>query len=197
MHQDMKYYYGGKKSYDNYDTFNDWAEEAQALQHLFSFESILDVGCGLGNLLYELKKQNPTLRTAGCEISRFAKQENKAESVQLGNFLDLEFASKFDVVLFYSSLTYFPVDEVPKALKKAFDLCKKAVVIFDVYGSKDSDLPASDRDIYRKVYFTKKQWLALLKTNFPRNEIISDTRDEEREFLVLLRSNKKILMGSI
>ena len=73
---DRRYGYGGYR-YDGR-----WAAVAERLiahYGLQSNASILDVGCGKGYLLYELKKLIPDARVAGFDISEYAIENAKEE----------------------------------------------------------------------------------------------------------------------
>jgi SAM-dependent methyltransferase len=73
---DRRYGYGGYR-YDGR-----WAHVARKLIETYGLKSdakILDVGCGKGYLLYELKKLLPNAKVVGFDISRYAVENAKDE----------------------------------------------------------------------------------------------------------------------
>ena len=73
---DRKYGYGGY----NYD--GRWAVVAENLIHTYNLKEnarILDVGCGKGFLLYELKQLLPQVTIVGFDISDYAIDNAKPE----------------------------------------------------------------------------------------------------------------------
>jgi ubiquinone/menaquinone biosynthesis C-methylase UbiE len=73
---DRRYGYGGFR-YDGR-----WEAAARRLIEIYKLQSnanILDVGCGKGFLLYELKKLLPHARVVGIDISHYAVENSKPE----------------------------------------------------------------------------------------------------------------------
>ena len=82
-----------------------WKPVAQALINHYDIrdgDSVLDVGCGKGYLLYEMKLLLPELNIKGIDISDYAVSNCKEEIkdyIEIGNANDLPFAdNSYDLV---------------------------------------------------------------------------------------------------
>jgi SAM-dependent methyltransferase len=117
---DRKYGYGGYR-YDGR-----WAPAAKLLieqYHLPKNARILDVGCGKGHLLYELKKQLPDSYISGFDISEYAIQNAKDEIKQdlfVARAQDpYPFGEKsFDLAISLNTLHNLKIDELNSALRE-------------------------------------------------------------------------------
>ena len=81
---ERKFGYGGYNYIDNY-----WTSVAKHLIEDYSlgeFSKVLDVGCGKGFLLFELKKLIPSISISGFDISEY-------------NFDDIKYNEMFDMFL--------------------------------------------------------------------------------------------------
>ena len=74
---DRKYGYGGYKYIPGY--FKKLAEKLINTYALKNGSSILDLGCGKGFLLYEMKKILKDLKVYGLDISKYAIKNSKKE----------------------------------------------------------------------------------------------------------------------
>jgi ubiquinone/menaquinone biosynthesis C-methylase UbiE len=160
---DEEYFYG--RVYDNYDKFQDYAEMAKDLIEEYKFfRSFLDIGCGLGNLVKEVKKQAEELHREeldimGIDISKYAvKKANVPFIIQMDCSEKLDFKSnRFDVVHIMTTFSYLHNREkVMTALKEAYRVAKKVIIFDDVYSEK---MPDSDFDPHRKFIMKKRAWL--------------------------------------
>jgi len=88
--------------------------------------SVLDIGCGDGGLLQEVKSQGGI--PVGVELSHVRTQKAKESGkVYEGNFIDLEIKEKFDVILASEVLEHIPGPNA--ALQKIKLLMKKNAVL--------------------------------------------------------------------
>lgn len=115
-----RYGYGGYR-YDGR-----WEAVARKLIELYGLQpgaSILDVGCGKGFLLFELKKLLPKARIAGFDISSYAVEHAK-EEVRENFFVHRAQApfpfrdKEFDLVISLTTLHNLLVFELKTALKE-------------------------------------------------------------------------------
>lgn len=116
---DRKYGYGGYK-YDGR-----WAVVAEKMISHYNLPEnarILDVGCGKGFLLYELKKLLPKAEVKGIDISAYAVENAKEEikeHVQVGNATQLPFKDKeFDLVYSITTLHNLYNFDLKKAVRE-------------------------------------------------------------------------------
>ena len=78
------YYFGD--IYSNYDEFLDWGKIAEDLIKRFEFNSFLDIGCGCGNLIKEIKKKKgQNIDVIGVDISKFAVKKANSPSIILSD----------------------------------------------------------------------------------------------------------------
>lgn len=83
-------------------------------------DSVLDVGCAKGFMIYDLQRLIPGLKVAGVEISDYA-IENAKEEVrpfcQVANAIDLPFEdNSFDVVISITTVHNLEINDLTKAL---------------------------------------------------------------------------------
>ena len=132
---DRKYGYGGYK-YDGR-----WVAVAQALidQYRLSGNArILDVGCGKGFLLHELKKLLPGASVVGIDISdhalRGAKEEVKPFLCQQRAQDPYPFKDKeFDLVFSNTTLHNLPVQELAPALREIQRVGKRSYICVESF----------------------------------------------------------------
>ena len=90
---------------------------------------ILDIGCGKGYLLYDLKKLLPGISLKGIDISNYALENSKDEikdSLTLGNASDLPYPDDyFDLVISINTLHCLHASDLNCALKEMERVSKK------------------------------------------------------------------------
>lgn len=116
---DRKYGYGGYK-YDGR-----WRNVAQKFADHYQLKAgqkVLDVGCGMAHLLYELTQVVPGLIVYGIDISRYALEHAKEEvkdKLQYGQAQDIPFADgEFDFVFSLATLHNLKVFDLKKAVQE-------------------------------------------------------------------------------
>lgn len=132
---DRRFGYGGYK-YDGR-----WERVAKELVKLYDLPEdarILDVGCGKGFLLYEIKKLLPGSRIAGFDISRYA-VENAKDEVRSDLFVHraqdrYPFKDKeFDLVISVATLFNLYLYELEDALKEIERVGRNKYVVLESY----------------------------------------------------------------
>jgi len=174
---DKNYYFGS--IYSNYDEFLDWKKVAKDLIRHFKFNSFLDVGCGCGNLVKEIKRQKRrSANVYGVDISDFAVRRANVSFVVLADCQSLPFKnSHFDMVHILGTFSYLSTfKEVKKAIKEAYRVSKKIILFDDVYINPDKK--SDDYDPYRKQVFSLEEWLSFWKEIIEKNDIMETLKDE-------------------
>lgn len=122
---DRRYGYGGYR-YDGR-----WAPVAQNMIETYGLSNssrILDVGCGKGFLLYELKKLLPEAFVQGIDVSEYGIQNSKEEIrpfLRVSNANHLPFEDKsFDFVYSIMTLHNLYLFDVVKSLKEMQRVCR-------------------------------------------------------------------------
>lgn len=116
---DRKYGYGGYR-YDGR-----WRSVAKKLADHYQLKAgqkVLDVGCGMAHLLFELTQEVPGLNVYGIDISQYALDYAKEEirgRLQYGKAQEIPFGDKeFDLVISLTTLHNLKVYDLKKAVKE-------------------------------------------------------------------------------
>ena len=116
---DRKYGYGGYR-YDG--RWRSVAERMAEHYHLQPGQRVLDVGCGMAHLLYELTQAVPGIEVKGIDISEYALQHAKEEirdCLQYGRAQELPFPDgSFDLVISLTTLHNLKVYDLKKAVQE-------------------------------------------------------------------------------
>jgi len=161
-----EYFYG--EVYEDYDKFYDWGKYATELMDRYNFTSFLDVGCGCGNLVREIKSKiergsRVDHDMQGVDASGFAVSKANVPYVQLGDCRDLPFTDKqFDMVYILTTFSYLPsLADIKLAIREAYRVSNRLIVFDDVYAvpSKDS----YEYDPQRHIVYFQDQWLSYWK----------------------------------
>lgn len=116
---DRKYGYGGYR-YDG--RWKGVAEKMAAHYQLKPGQKVLDVGCGMGHLLYELTRVVPGLEVYGIDISAYALEHAKEEirdRLWYGQAQEIPFRdAEFDLVISLATLHNLKVFDLKKAVQE-------------------------------------------------------------------------------
>ncbi len=122
---DRKYGYGGYR-YDGR-----WRVVAERMAEHYNLkpgQKILDVGCGMAHLLYELTKVVSGIEVTGIDISKYALEHAKEEirdRLQCGNATELPFEDdSFDLVISLTTLHNLKVFDLKKAIREIERVCR-------------------------------------------------------------------------
>ena len=163
-----KYGYGGYKYIKNY-----WKKTAIKLINTYKLQKdskILDIGCGKGFLLFELKKLIPTIKIIGIDISTYAIQNSKKEIKNNLKVFDatknLPYKNKtFDLVLSLGTLHNFSLSNLFNCISEINRVGKKSYLMVESY--------RNDRELFNlqcwaltcKTFLKVDDWLWLFKKN--------------------------------
>ena len=114
---DRKYGYGGYR-YDG--RWNSVAKKIADYYDLKPGQKVLDVGCGMAHLLYELTQVVSGLEVFGIDISKYASEHAKEEirdRVRYGQAQEIPFGdNEFDLVISLTTLHNLKVYDLKKAV---------------------------------------------------------------------------------
>ncbi len=162
---DRRYGYGGYK-YDGR-----WEAVAKRLIEIYKLQSnakILDVGCGKGYLLYELKKLLSEAEIAGFDISEYAIQNSK-EEVRENLFVhkaqdSYPFGNKeFDLVTSINTLHNLYIYELKSVLKEIERVGKNKYIVVEGYRNEQELFNLQCWVLTGECFFTPQEWIWLFK----------------------------------
>ena len=159
---DRKFGYGGYK----YITGR-WKDVAQKLINTYKLKSgssVLDVGCGKGFLLYEMKLLLPNLKISGFDISKHGLAEAK-EIINKNLFIHraqdpYPFKDKqFDLVMSLGCLHNLRIFELEVALKEIERVGKQGYVMLESYRSEKELFNLQCWALTCESFFDDEAWL--------------------------------------
>lgn len=160
---DRRYGYGGYK-YDGR-----WEGVARKLISFYKLKKdakILDVGCGKGFLLFELKKLLPLAEVAGFDISSYA-ISNAKEEIKKSLFVykaqdKYPFKDKeFDLVVSLTTLYNLPVFELKQALKEVERTGKNKYVTMESYRNEEELFNLQCWALTCRTFLSRQEWIWL------------------------------------
>lgn len=163
-----RYGYGGYNYIEGY-----WKNFALKLVKVFKINSkskILDLGCGKGFLLYEIKKIIPTIDIVGLDISEYAIRNSKKEVKSFLKRYDakkkLPFSNnEFDLTICMGLLHNFKISEIELVLKEINRISKDSYLLVESFRS---DLELFNLQCWAltcQAFLHYKEWLYLYNKN--------------------------------
>lgn len=166
-------YWDGERrfGYGGYSYDGRWEAVARKLidvYRLSSSASILDVGCGKGYLLYELKKLLPLSTVVGLDISEYALKNAKEE---VRDHLTRHRAqdpypfkdASFDLVISITTLHNLMIDELKSALQEIERVGKNKYIVVESYRNDEELFNVQCWALTCQAFFSKKEWEWLFK----------------------------------
>lgn len=158
-----KYGYGGYK-YDGR-----WEVVAKKLikkYKLTNKSKVLDVGCGKGYLLFEIKKLLPGCKVVGFDISRYGLKNAKEEVkkyLYYGKAQDkYSYGNRqFNLVISINSLHNLGISELSRALTEIERVGKKKYITVESYRNVQELFNLECWALTCEAFFAKKEWIWL------------------------------------
>ena len=112
------------------------------IEYLKSFgeiESILEIGCGVGTNLLNIKEKYPEIKLAGIDINAQAINQAKEllpqAELKIGKANKLPFPDKsFDVILTCAVLIYIDIKTIRKTVEEILRIAKKGILMIELDG---------------------------------------------------------------
>ncbi len=163
---DRKYGYGGYKYIP--DRWKPVAENFIKDYNLDNSSKILDVGCGKGFLLFEIKKLLPEIEICGIDSSKYALKNSKEE---ISNFLKygkaqdkLNFDDKyFDLVFSLGTLHNLKLSELKFSINELTRVGKKQYIMVESYTTDEELFNLQCWALTCETFLSKDQWVWFLK----------------------------------
>ena len=165
-----KYGYGGYKYIEGR-----WIPVAKKIIKYYRLNNnskLLDVGCGKGFLLYEIKKLLPKIKVYGFDISKYAISRSKSE---IKNDLFVHDArkrfpfknKKFDLVISLGCLHNFKIYDLEKSLKEISRVGKKQYIMVESFRNDKELFNLQCWALTAETFFHTVEWeWALKKFNY-------------------------------
>ncbi len=158
---DRRYGYGGYKFIPGR-----WKPVAEALienYDLTNDSSVLDVGCGKGFLLYEMKKLLPGLKVAGFDISKHGLENAK---VEIKDTLFIHRAqdpypyqdNEFDLVISLGCIHNLRVFELETALKEIERVGRQGYIMMESYRNEQELFNVQCWALTCESFFDHEEW---------------------------------------
>ena len=155
-----------KHGYGGYHYDGRWRAVAEAMAKQYQLkagDTILDVGCGKGFLLYEFTQVVPGVQIAGLDISEYALAHAKEEVkpfLQNGSAASLPYPDKsFDLVISINTLHNLYNYDLHAALKEIERVGKKQkYILMDSYRNDRERINLMYWQLTCEVFFTPQEW---------------------------------------
>jgi len=161
-----KYGYGGYRYIPN--RWTNIAKKIIKKYKLNNNSKILDVGCGKGFLLYEIKLLLPRIKMRGFDVSRYGISKSM-KLVKKNLFVHkaqnkYPFKKKeFDLVISIGCLHNLEVNDLKKAIKEISRVAKKALILIESYRNEVELFNLQCWALTCNSFFSSKEWKWLFK----------------------------------
>ena len=162
---ERRYGYGGYK-YDG--RWNVVAKDIVDTYKLTSGARVLDVGCGKGFLLYEIKKLLPGVHVAGFDISKYA-IENSKEEISENLFIHraqdrYPYADKeFDLVISINTLFNLKIFDLASALHEVERVGREKYIVLESYRNEEELFNVQCWALTCESFFSHEEWIWIFR----------------------------------
>jgi ubiquinone/menaquinone biosynthesis C-methylase UbiE len=163
---DKCYGYGGYKFIDG--RWKPVAEKLIERYGLTNQSKILDVGCGKGYLLYEIKKILPGIEIAGFDISKYgiANAKEEIKSFLFNHRAQDAYPYKdqsFDLVISLNTFHNLRIFELKKALQELKRVAKHQYLVVESYRNEQELFNLECWALTAESFFDHDEWVWLFK----------------------------------
>ncbi len=157
---DRKYGYGGYQ-YDG--RWNKIAKNIIRKYKLNKNSKILDVGCGKGHLIYELKKLLGSTKIYGVDISKYALKNCPSEIKKNVNYLDVKKGLKykkkfFDLIISINLIHNLEINHLKRFIEDVVRISKKSFITTESYRNEKELFNLQCWALTCESFFSEKEW---------------------------------------
>ena len=161
---DRKYGYGGFSYQEKF-----WSPVVPTFQEFYRLtksDSVLDVGCAKGFMLYDFQRLIPGLKVAGVDISEYAIDNALIDirrCVQVANATCLPYEDdSFDLVISVNTIHNLEVGELVRALQEIERVSRRnSFVTVDAYNSDEEKEAMYAWNLTAKTILSVAEWKTL------------------------------------
>jgi len=163
---DRKYGYGGFNYQPRW--WQPVVPDFQKHYGLTADSKVLDVGCGKGFMLHDMRELIPGITVAGLDISQYA-VDNSMEDVkpflQVGNAKELPYEDhSFDLVISINTVHNLALEDCKQALREIMRVTKKdAFVTMDAYHNEEEKKRMDKWNLTALTYMSVPEWEKLFE----------------------------------
>mgnify|MGYP001246168070 FL=1 len=163
---DRKYGYGGFNYNSKY-----WSEVVLTFKDFWKIkegDSLLDIGCAKGFMIYDFYRQINNIQLKGIDISSYAIENSHKEIKKFLSVADaksLPFDDKsFDHVISINTIHNLDIDDCIKAIKEIIRVSKKnSFITVDAFKSDEEKKRMFDWNLTAKTILSVDEWKNLFK----------------------------------
>ncbi len=169
---EKQYWDGSRKfGYGGYNYIKDyWKPVALKLikkYNLSNNSKIIDIGCGKGFLLFEIKKILPKITIAGLDISKYAISKSPKEIKKYLKVLKAHnkypFKNKFfDLAISFGCIHNLKLSELEKCIKEMNRVSKKQFLVTESYRSEEELFNLQCWALTCNLFFSEEDWRWIL-----------------------------------
>lgn len=157
-----KYGYGGYTYIEGY--YEKVAKKIINKYSLTNSSKILDIGCGKGFLLFEIKKILNNITVVGIDISKYAKLNAKKEIKQFIQIVDarkkLNYHDKFfDLAISINTLHNFSLSDVHNCLKEMERVSRSKFICVESYRNEKEQFNVQCWALTAETIIDTKSWI--------------------------------------
>ena len=165
---DRRYGYGGFHYHPKF-----WQLVIPTLKEYWKLNqnnSVLDIGCGKGFMLFDLMQHIPGIKVRGIDISKYAidnSHEQVKDFLSVGNANNLPFENKsFDVVISINTIHNLDIEECAKALKEISRVSKEySFITVDAYRNEQEKEAMLAWNLTAKTIMSVDEWKKFFNKN--------------------------------